>query len=55
LLAKDLSYCSSERQQELEMLVNRIGAMLAGLERSLKAKVLTAGVKTEVAEEDADK
>jgi four helix bundle protein len=55
LLAKDLRCCSSERQQELEMLVNRIGAMLAGLERSLKAKVLTAGVKTEVAEEDADK
>jgi four helix bundle protein len=54
LLAMDLSYFSSERPQELEMLVNRIGAMLAGLERSLKAKMLTAELKKEMVEGDTD-
>ena len=54
LLAKDLSYCSSEQQQELEVLVSRIGAMLAGLERSLKAKMLTAELKKQIVGGDSD-
>ncbi len=47
LLAKDLNYCSSAQQTELETLVSRIAAMLTALERSLKTKLLTARAKTE--------
>jgi four helix bundle protein len=54
LLAKDLEYCTSQQQTELENLVNRISAMLAALERSLKIKLQTAGVKTEAAKGDTD-
>jgi four helix bundle protein len=53
-LAKDLDYCSSQQQTELENLVNRISAMLVALERSLKVKLKTAGVKTEAAKGDTD-
>lgn len=55
LLAKDLNYCSPQQQTELENLVNRIGAMLAALERSLKAKLLAGVVKTEATRGDTDR
>jgi len=54
LLAKDLDYCTSQQQTELENLVNRISAMLAALERSLKVKLQTAGVKAEAVKGDTD-
>ena len=36
LLAKDLGYCAPEQQDELGALSERVGALIGGLERSLR-------------------
>jgi four helix bundle protein len=54
LLATDLRYCSPQQHTDLDNLVNRIGAMLAGLERSLKARLAGAGKRAAKNEKQED-
>ena len=51
LLATDLRYCSPQQHTDLGNLVNRVGAMLAALERSLKARLAGAGKRVAKNEE----
>jgi four helix bundle protein len=41
ILARDLDYCSPEDVGELNSDVDRIGAMIAALERSLKKRLVS--------------
>jgi four helix bundle protein len=54
LLARDLRYCSPQQHTDLDALVNRIGAMLAALERSLKARLAGADKRAAKNEKQED-
>ena len=54
LLATDLRYCSPQQHTDLGNLVNRVGAMLAALERSLKARLAGADKRAAKNEKQED-